>query len=558
MLFLLATNAAEKSIPWLFARALDALGDGRLGAVRDYALVVIGVAALMWVVRTLSRVWLFNVGRDVEFDLRNELLARVHALGPSFFRRMGTGEIMSRATNDLTQVRLLVGFAGLNVVNSVLAFVSALVLMVALSPELTLYALAPYPLLVIVTRRFGAAIFARSLAAQRALGALADRASETVQGTRLVRAMGMTALERRRFERANERAVQTQLSLVLLRGLMWPVLGAVTASATVIVIAVGGRMVLAGDLSAGELAAFLAYLGLLVWPTLALGYTLSVFERGRASYGRVREILDAAPDVADPPSAKQAKGIGALRVRGLGFSHGERQVLADVDLDVRPGEWVAVVGSTGSGRSTLAALLARMLPTPPGSVFLDGDDVTELSLESLRDSVGYAQQEPFLFSTTIRQNLELALDDPGAADAEERIRRAAADACVLAEIEAMPDGLDTVVGERGVQLSGGQKQRVALARALLADPDVLVLDDPMSAVDVETERAILDALDRRRARSLVLITNRLAAASRADRVVVLHEGRVVESGTHAELAFGGGLYARLWARQELEQELLAS
>ena len=558
IVFLLATNAAEKAIPWLLQHALDALTRGELDAVRDFAIGVVALAAVSWLVRTLSRVWIFNVGRDVEYDLRNEVLERIHLLGPSFFRRMATGEIMSRATNDLTQVRLLVGFAGLNVVNSTIAFVSAIALMIAISPELTLYALVPYPLIVIATRGFGAAIYDRSTRSQEALAKLAERAHENVAGVRVVRTMGLEARERERFEEANQEAVRTTMALVILRGLMWPVLLGVSSIGTLIVVWIGGGMVLDGELTAGQFAAFNAYLALLVWPTLAFGYILSVVQRGRASYARVREILDAEPDVIEAPDARPADGPGALSVRGLRFSYGGRVVLDGVDLEVPAGGSLAVLGPTGSGKSTLAALLPRLLPTPPGTVRLDGVDVTELSLRSLRDRVGYAQQEPFLFSTTVERNLKLALDDPDAPDADERMRHAAAEACVLEEIEAMPDGFQTVVGERGVQLSGGQKQRLALARALLNDPKVLVLDDPLSAVDAETEAEILAALDRaKQHRTFVLITNRVAAAARTDRILVLDQGRVVEEGTHEELLARGGLYARIAARQRLERELEA-
>lgn len=558
IVFLLITNAAEKAIPWLLQHALDSLTRSELVAVRNFALGVVALAAVSWLVRTLSRVWIFNVGRDVEYDLRNEVLERIHALGSSFFRRMPTGEIMSRATNDLTQVRLLVGFAGLNVVNSTLAFVSAIALMIAISPELTMYALMPYPLLVLATRGFGSAIYTRSTESQSALAALTDTANENIAGIRVVRAMGLDERERERFERANAEAVRTTMRLVTLRGLMWPVLAGVGSIGTLIVVWLGGKMVLSGELTAGQFAAFNAYLGLLVWPTLAFGYLLSIVQRGRASYARVREILDAEPDVVEAESPKDARGPGAIEVDRLELAYGDRKVLDGVSLSVPAGGSLAVLGPTGSGKSTLAALLPRLLPTPPDTVHLDGVDVTELRLRSLRETVGYAQQEPFLFSTTVERNLKLALDDPDAPDADERLRHAAAEACVLEEIEQMGDGFQTVVGERGVQLSGGQKQRLALARALLNEPKVLVLDDPLSAVDAKTESDILAALDRaKQQRTFILITNRVAAAARTDRVIVLDEGRVVEEGTHEELVEAGGLYARIAQKQRLERELEA-
>jgi ATP-binding cassette subfamily B multidrug efflux pump len=558
VLFLLATNAAEKAVPWFLRDAIDALNERRLPDVREAALTVVGLALVMWVVRTLSRIWIFNVGRDVEYDLRNDFLANVHRLGPSFFSRLPTGEIMSRATNDLAQIRLFVGFAGLNVINSSIAVVAAVALMLTISPRLTFYALLPFPLLILTTRMFGSAIYGRSRANQEALAGLADRANENVAGIRVVRAMGLEDRERERFEEANQRALRTTMGLVTLRGLMWPVLMGFSSLGTLMVVWIGGHMVLEGEMTPGDFAAFNGYLGLLVWPTLAFGYILSVVQRGRASFERIKEVLTATPDVVEAPGAPAPDGPGALEVRGLAFTHrgAEAPCLSDVDLRVEAGRSLAIVGQTGAGKSTLAALLPRLLPTPKATVFLDGEDVVELQLAGLRAAVGYAQQEPFLFSTTVERNLSLALDDPRAPDARERLVEAARQAAVLGEVEAMEDGFDTVVGERGVQLSGGQKQRLALARALLNEPRVLVLDDPLSAVDADTEARILAALDRAKAdRTVILITNRVAAASRADEVLVLDHGRVVERGTPEALEAAGGLYARLCRRQRLEREL---
>lgn len=553
---LLATNALDKSIPWLLQHAIDALLETRLDDVRDYALIVVVVSAGMWTVRSLSRVVVFNIGRDIEFDLRNEVLESIHTLGTSFFAHMPTGNIMSRATSDLAQVRLVVGFGLLHTVNSVFAYTGAIALMTWLSSDLTLWALAPYPFFVVIAAGFSRALYKRSKESQEALGLLADRAQESIAGVRLVRSTGMEAHEEKRFEEANQNAVEKNMRLVVLRGLMWPVLMSVGFIGTLIVIWKGGQMVIEDQLTVGQFAAFLAYLGQLIWPTLAFGYLLSVIQRGRASYARVREVIDAEPDIEEASDARLPAGLGAISVRGLSYSYGEEKVLDDVSFEVAAGGSLAVVGTVGSGKSTLAALLPRLLPAPRGTVFIDGDDVTELALDATRRTVGYAQQEPFLFSTTIRRNIAFALDEPDGPGAEERIRAAAREAAVLDEIESLPDGFETLVGERGVQLSGGQKQRITLARALLNEPRVLVLDDPLSAVDAETENTILGALDRAgQGRTLILVTHRTAAAAHADAVVVLARGKVVERGTHAELVTAGGLYARMAARQRLEREL---
>jgi ATP-binding cassette subfamily B multidrug efflux pump len=559
VLLLLLTNAFDKAIPWVLQNAIDALEGERFGDVRSAALTVMAIAAGLWIFRTRSRIQVFNVGRDVEYDLRNELIENVHRLGPTFFRKMATGEVMSRATSDLGQVRLLVGFGVLRVVDSVFAFGGAIALMLALSPELTLYAMAPFPMIIVLARFFGKRLYQRSREHQQALAKLADVAQENLAGVRVVRAYAIEDSEQRRFDEANQAAVDASMRLVVLRGFMWPMLLLVASLGTLIVIWKGGEMVLADRLTVGELAAFNAYLAQLVWPTLALGWLLSVVQRGRAGYDRVRDILDAEPEV-ESEGTLVPSGPGAMKVAGLEYTVGKGEakvpILKGVDLQVPAKGSLAIMGTVGSGKSTLAALLPRLAPTPRGAVFLDGEDVTDLDLRALRKAVGYAQQEPFLFSTTVERNIAFGMDAPDAPGARARIEAAAEEACVLEEIATLPEGMDTLVGERGVQLSGGQKQRIALARALLNEPQVIVLDDPMSAVDARTEAQILRALDRAgQGRTLILVTHRVAAASRCERIVVLHDGAIVERGTHAELCRAGGRYAALAERQQLEAEL---
>jgi ATP-binding cassette subfamily B protein len=555
-LLLVLTQAGEKAVPWLGGHAVDALTEGDSARATQVAVGIVLVAAFAWVVRTLSRIQVFNVGRDVEFDLRNDLLARLHALGPAYVQKLSTGEIMSRATNDLGQVRLLVGFGALNVVNSILAFFWSIALMLNVSPTLTLWSLIPYPLIALSAMGFSGALFRRSVASQGTIGALAERVQESIAGARLIRSLGLEQREKERFEVVNRAAVEATMGLVLLRAAMWPVLMGLSTLGTLIVIWQGGSMVLRGELTPGQFASFSGYLAQLIWPTLAFGYLVAIVQRGRASYGRVREILEAAPVIDEPKDAVRVPASSALEVKHLSHSIAGRPVLSDVSFSVPEDGFLAIVGTTGSGKSVLAGLLARLLPTPAGSIFLGGIDVTTIQLGPLRRAIAYAPQEPFLFSTTVESNLRLAA---GADAPRPSLEGALREAAVDADVKAMPEGIETVVGERGVQLSGGQKQRIALARALLQGPRILILDDPMSAVDARTEADILGALDRaRHGRTLLLVTHRIAAAARADRIVVLDAGQVVASGTHAELlADEGGLYAKLARRQAIESQLQA-
>ena len=554
---LLATY--QTSQYWFDTRLRSAINDA-LGPHHSRAVMLgLGLIAVMLgagVVRVLSRVVVFNAGRDAEYELRSALEERLLALGPSFYRRMSTGEIMSRVTNDLAQVRLLLGFGVLNVINTVFALVSALAVTIPISGKLTVAALGPLPLLLLVSRRLSQEFYTRTRDNQAALGKMSARVQTSIAGVRVIRSFSLEDAELKSFEHSNQAYLERSLSLARLRGSLGPIMQVTIAVGILVVFWYGGSLVLRHELDAGGFLTFNRALSRLTWPLLSLGFVLGLVQRGRAAYDRLRDVYRAEPDIVDGKLSAPAVVAGRLEVRNLSFAYGKNPVLRGVSLTLEPGRSLAIVGRTGSGKTTLAVLLARLQPTPPGAVFLDGADVCDLPLAVVRGAIGYAQQNVFLFSTTAARNIGFPLDDPDSAESLARIHQAAKEARVHEEIMALPDGYDTVVGERGVQLSGGQKQRVALAMAFVSDPRILILDDPLSAVDARTERGILEAIDRQRAkRSVLLVTHRVAAAARCDHIVVLDEGRIIEQGTHASLCAEGGLYATFAEEQRIESEL---
>ncbi len=539
-------------------RAINAATSGESRKALELGALLVGVALASFAVRVLSRVAVFNAGRKAEYELRNGLLIHLQKLGSSFFQRMPVGEIMSRVTNDLAQVRLLLGFGVLNAVNTVFGLISAFAVTIGISPNLTLAALSPLPFLMLVTRRFASQIYGRQRQNQEALGEMSDLVQTSIAGSRVIRSFNLEESQVERFAAKNDQYLEKSLALARLRGSMGPIMQSLTGIGTVIVFWYGGHLLVTGRIDEGGFLAFFRAMGRLAWPLMALGFLVGLVQRGRAAYSRLLALFEAKPEIVDGPLPAPKKVSGRIQVRNLSFGYGAKQVLQGVSFELPPGGSVAIVGRTGSGKSTLARLLPRLEQVPRGSIFLDGADICDLPLHFVRDTIGYAQQDPFLFSTTAAYNIGFALDEPDADPSRETIVGAARRAHILDELLGLPDGLDTVVGERGVQLSGGQKQRVSLASAFVLGPRVLVLDDPMSAVDSRTESGILEAIDEQRAeRGVILITHRVAAARRCDRILVLENGRIVASGTHEELCRTNEIYAAFVEEQHIERQLEA-
>ena len=546
-------------------RAIDALQtDPASAPVGHYVALIALFAIVNGVARLGSRFAITGGCQRIESDLRDDLYAALQTFPPRFYASHSTGDLMARATSDITAVRSLLGFGTISLVSTAFAFVGVLAAMLAVDPWLTLWALAPYPVLVILARRFNLKVNERAQAAQDQLSVLSERVQEYLGGMAVVRAYTLEPRARADFGRANGEYLRLSLALARTEAGFSPLMGLIAGIGTLVVLWAGGRAVVDGRLSLGALVAFNGYLAYLTWPTIALGWTLSIVRRGLTSMGRIQEIVVAgsvSPASSEGGLTQARPGSDApvlpvapsLRFSHLTVAYGDRApALRDVSFEVGAGETVAVVGPTGSGKSTLGLLLARLWEPPVGTLFVDGRDVTEIPLAALRAGLGYVPQDGFLFSRSIAENIALGRDDGGAA----QVRAAAGVAGIAEEVERFPAGFDAVVGERGLTLSGGQRQRVTLARALTGAPPALVLDDAFASVDAAKEEEILINLRRVvSGRTVLLMTHRLRAACTADRIVVLDAGRVVETGSHEELLRRGGLYARLWRIQQLEEEI---
>ena len=570
--------------PLVIKRAINDLNGGvTRHKLLTYALLLLAVAGAKAIFQFLTRWVLIGVSREIEFDLRNDLFAHLERLSYSFYQRTRTGDIMARATNDLNAVRMLLGPGIMYTANTIVFTAGALVFMLWISPRLTLFAFAPLPIFSIVVQYFGRRIHDRFERIQAMFSDISARAQENFSGARLIRAYVQEEAEIENFEGDNREYISRSLHLVRLMGMLWPTLEMLLGVAIVIVLWVGGRQVLLHRIQLGDFVAFNTYMVQLTWPIIALGWVINIFQRGTASMGRIHSVLSEPLEITDEPTlsrtergAGEAPGTsttdvpteirGGLEFRNLSFhygktlraaesngrAHGDEGVLRNVNLHVPAGTSLAIVGPTGSGKSTLVSLIPRIYDAAPGSVLIDGRPIREFPLEVLRRNIGFVPQETFLFSDTIRENIAFGAEDATL----EQVRRAAQAASIAEEIETFPDGYNTLVGERGLTLSGGQKQRTAIARALIRNPRILVLDDALASVDTQTEDRILNHLrEIMQGRTTIFISHRVSTVRNADRIAVLHDGEIVEYGTHDELIERNGYYTDLYNKQLLEEEL---
>ena len=552
---LIITQVVGVTVPLVIKEVFDALtGNVTLHRLAVLSALLLGIAAAKAIFQFWMRWILIGISRDVEYDLRNDLFRHLMKLDAQYYNEHRTGDLMARLTNDLNAVRNIVGPGIMYSANTVVTGIATITLMAHLDLHLTLLALAPLPLASVAVKFFGQQIHERFEKIQAMYSELTEKVRENISGVRLVRAFRQEEAEMREFDRMNQLYVEKNKGLIWISSFLWPALALLFAASFLLIMVVGGEHVLSGRITIGTFAAFNVYLMYLIWPIIALGWVTNIIQRGLASLARLWTIFASQPAIDDRhvPKDPVRSLKGEIEFRNLTFSYNGFPILKKVDLHIPAGRTVAIVGATGSGKTTLAALVPRLYDAPDGTVLVDGIPVKQIPLKTLRSHIGFVPQETFLFSDSIRENVRFGA--PGASDDE--VERAADVSNILPEILGFPKGFDSMVGERGLTLSGGQKQRVAISRAIIRDPRILILDDALSSVDTYTEEKILQQLTRVMAgRTTILISHRVSTIRNADEIVVLHDGTIVERGSHEELLAMNGHYAELYNKQMIEESL---
>src|SRR5580698_3951371 len=547
-------NTLKVLIPGVIGRAIDDMQHGLTQAkILHHALILLLIAAFSAVFLYITRQVVIGASREIEFDLRNDIFANLERQAPSYYHTHRTGDIMARTTNDLNAVRMLLGPAIMYSANTIVFTAAALPFMYRISPRLTFFAFVPLPMASVLVQYFGARIHVRFERIQAMFSDISAKAQENFSGARLIRAFAQEEAEIESFELANQEYIGRSLHLVRLMAMLWPTLELVLGLSLMLTLLVGGHEVILHRISAGQFTAFNVYMVQLTWPLIAVGWVVNLFQRGTASIVRIDELLKQKPAIADEPAAISIPVTGEIEFRNLTFAYPDAPpVLKDINLRIPAGTSLAIVGPTGSGKSTLVGLIPRLHDAAPGSVLIDGKPIRSFTLDSLRKDIGFVPQETFLFSETIRQNIAFGVPKATA----EQVEEAATIAHIATEILEFPKGFDTMVGERGVTLSGGQKQRTSIARAIIRNPSILILDDALASVDTYTEERILHGLRNvMEGRTTVFISHRISTARSADQIAVLVAGRIAELGTHDELLARSGYYTSLFEKQRLEEEL---